>query len=100
MIILTVIMSLLQTQEEGRLKVRQSLTPGTAQLALQNILPYRCKKQYTVVILMPRTSHFKLLHSFFRSTTSFGRDAKVSYSSQICSWIDVLKLLLNCFITN
>ncbi|XP_050369378.1 zinc protease PQQL-like [Argentina anserina] len=29
-----------EPQEEGRLKVRQSLTPGTAQLALRNILPY------------------------------------------------------------
>lgn len=71
----TIIMSSLQIQEEGRLKVRQSLTPRTAQLALQSILPYPCKKQYTVVILMPRNSRF----------TSFGRDAKVSYSSQICS---------------
>ncbi|XP_061994559.1 zinc protease PQQL-like isoform X2 [Rosa rugosa] len=66
-----------ETQEEGRLKVRQSLTPKTAQLSLQSILPYPCKKQYTVVILMPRTSRFKLLDSIFRSTTSFGRDAKI-----------------------
>ncbi|ONH97864.1 hypothetical protein PRUPE_7G214900 [Prunus persica] len=67
-----------EIQEEGRSKVRQSLTPVTAQLALQKILPFPCKKQYTVVILMPRTSHFKSLRSFFQSTeTSYGRHAKI-----------------------
>ncbi|PQQ14742.1 zinc protease PQQL-like [Prunus yedoensis var. nudiflora] len=67
-----------EIQEEGRSKVRQSLTPVTAQLALQKILPFPCKKQYTVVILMPRASHFKSLRSFFQSTeTSYGRHAKI-----------------------
>ncbi|KAI5320256.1 hypothetical protein L3X38_039964 [Prunus dulcis] len=67
-----------EIQEEGRSKVRQSLTPVTAQLALQKILPFPCKKQCTVVILMPRTSHFKSLRSFFQSTeTSYGRHAKI-----------------------
>lgn len=81
----TTIKRISQIQEEGRSKVRQSLTPVTAQLALQKILPFPCKKQYTVVILMPRTSHFKSLRSFFQSTeTSYGRHAKVS-SIQICS---------------
>ncbi|CAL9027723.1 unnamed protein product [Prunus brigantina] len=67
-----------EIQEEGRSKVRQSLTPVTTQLALQKILPFPCKKQYTVVILMPRTSHFKSLRSFFQSTeTGYGRHAKI-----------------------
>ncbi|XP_016651991.1 PREDICTED: zinc protease PQQL-like [Prunus mume] len=67
-----------EIQEEGRSKVRQSLTPVTAQLALQKILPFPCKKKYTVVILMPRTSHFKSLRSFFQSTEiSYGRHAKI-----------------------
>ncbi|XP_030953176.1 zinc protease PQQL-like isoform X1 [Quercus lobata] len=64
--------------DDGRSKVRLSLTPETAKLALQRILPYPCKKQYTAVILMPQTSRFKLLKSFFRSTkTSYRRDAKI-----------------------
>lgn len=69
---------LLQIQDEGRSKVRSSLTPSTAQLALQRVLPYPCKKQYTVVILMPKSSPFKLLKSIFQSTrTNYGREAKV-----------------------
>lgn len=64
--------------DDGRSKVKTSLTPQTAKLALQRILPYPCKKQYTAVILMPQTSHFKLLKSFFRSTqTSYRTDAKI-----------------------
>lgn len=64
--------------DDGRSKVRISLTPETAKLALQRILPYPCKKQYTAVILMPQTSRFKLLKSFFRSIkTSYRRDAKI-----------------------
>ena len=70
----------MQIIDDGRSKVRISLTPETAKLALQRILPYPCKKQYTAVILMPQTSRFKLLKSFFRSTkTSYHRDAKVSH---------------------
>ncbi|XVE71503.1 hypothetical protein DITRI_Ditri10aG0156100 [Diplodiscus trichospermus] len=34
-------------QEEGCSSVRESLTPSTAQSALQRILPYPCKNQYT-----------------------------------------------------
>ncbi|KAK7852912.1 zinc protease pqql-like [Quercus suber] len=64
--------------DDGRSKVRISLTPETAKLALQRILPYPCKKQYTAVILMPQMSRFKLLKSFFRSIkTSYRRDAKI-----------------------
>lgn len=66
----------MQIQEHCRLEVRKSLTPSTAQLALQRILPFPCKKQYTAVILMPQTSRFKSLTSLlkFRQTG----DAKVS----------------------
>lgn len=69
----------LQIQDEARLKVRTSLTSSTLQSALQRILPYPCKKQYTVVILMPQTSRFKLLGSVFQSTWTINfRDPKVS----------------------
>lgn len=69
-----------QVQDEGRSKVRNSLTPLTAQLALQRILPFPCKKQYTVVILMPWASRFKRLRSFIRSVPNhYGRDATVSH---------------------
>ncbi|KAJ4708591.1 zinc protease PQQL-like [Melia azedarach] len=67
-----------QIQDEARSKVRKSLQPLTLQLALQRILPYPCKKQYTVVILMPQASRFKLLRSLFQSNqTSYLRDAKI-----------------------
>lgn len=70
----------MQIIDEGRSKVRSTLTPLTAQLALQRILPYPCTRQYTVVILMPQTSRFKLLKSFLRSSqTGYRSDAKVSY---------------------
>lgn len=59
-------------QEEGRFRVRSTLTPLTAQSALQRIIPFPCKKQYTVVILMPQSSHFTMLKSFISS-----RDAKI-----------------------
>ncbi|CAA6666109.1 unnamed protein product [Spirodela intermedia] len=41
-----------QVQDEGRTKVRESLTPATAQSALRRILPFPCKNQYTVVVLV------------------------------------------------
>ncbi|KAE9464478.1 hypothetical protein C3L33_03583, partial [Rhododendron williamsianum] len=64
----------------GSFQVRNSLTPLTAQLALQRILPFPCKKQYTVVILMPWASRFKRLRSFIRSVPNhYGRDATVSH---------------------
>lgn len=70
----------MQIIDEGRSKVRSTLTPLTAQLALQRILPHPCTRQYTVVILMPQISRIKLLKSFFRSTrTGSHSDAKVSY---------------------
>ncbi|GLT98639.1 hypothetical protein SLE2022_161360 [Rubroshorea leprosula] len=63
-----------QIQDEGRTRLRESLTPLTAQMALQRILPYPCKNQYTVVILMP--CRFRLSRLFSRRT-SCSRDAKV-----------------------
>ncbi|XP_010545332.1 PREDICTED: zinc protease PQQL-like isoform X2 [Tarenaya hassleriana] len=66
-------------QEEGRLRLRESLAPQSAQEALQRILPFPCKKQYTAVILMPRKPRFGFLTSLFVSPEScrHGRDAKV-----------------------
>lgn len=67
-----------EVQEEGRSKVRKTLTPSTAQLALRRILPFPCKKQYTVVILMPQRSCFKKLKLFILSAPNrYSRDAKI-----------------------
>ncbi|KAL5573042.1 hypothetical protein UlMin_022639 [Ulmus minor] len=67
-----------EIQDEGRANVKNNLTPSTAQLALQRILPYPCKKQYTAVILMPQKSHLKLMTSFLRSPQiTCSREAKV-----------------------
>ncbi|KAI4350751.1 hypothetical protein L6164_005172 [Bauhinia variegata] len=67
-----------EIQDEGRSKVRSSLNPSTVQLAVQRVLPYPCKRQYTAVILMPKSSPFELLKSVFQSTqTSYSRDLKV-----------------------
>lgn len=63
-------------QDEGRSRVRESLTPSTALSALQRVLPYPCKNQYTIVILMPQASRFKLLRSYFQQAAR-GRDAKI-----------------------
>lgn len=65
----------MQVQDESRIDVRKILTPVTAQQSLQKTLPFPCKKQYTVVILMPQASRFERLKSFIT-------DAKVSYKSQ------------------
>ncbi|KAH0436794.1 hypothetical protein IEQ34_026324 [Dendrobium chrysotoxum] len=67
-----------EIQEEGRTKVRKCLTPSSMLLALQRILPFPCKNQYTLVILMPQTSRIKLLKSsFLFSSNGFSRDAKI-----------------------
>ncbi|KAL0338988.1 UNVERIFIED_CONTAM: Zinc protease PQQL-like [Sesamum angustifolium] len=67
-----------QIQDEGRTRVRSTLTPLTAQSALQRIIPFPCKKQYTVVILMPQSSRFKMLKSFISSIpVPYSRDAKI-----------------------
>ncbi|XAR67091.1 C-terminal processing peptidase [Bertholletia excelsa] len=68
-----------KVQDKGRSKVRNSLTPTTAQLALQRVLPFPCKDQYTVVILMPQeASRFKFLRSLIQSVPNhYGRDAKM-----------------------
>lgn len=54
-----------QIQEEARLKVRSSLSPSTSKSALQRILPFPCRKKYTVVILVPQATRFQLLKSCF-----------------------------------
>ncbi|CAL9145042.1 unnamed protein product [Musa hybrid cultivar] len=65
-------------QDEGRTKVRKDLTPLTMQLALQRILPFPCKKQYTVVILMPQISHLSFLKSLILlSSDGFTRNVKI-----------------------
>ncbi|RAL48802.1 hypothetical protein DM860_001122 [Cuscuta australis] len=70
--------SCFEVQDKARSKVRETLTPLTAQLALQRLLPFPCKKQYTVVILMPQTSHMKRLKSFICSApTRYCTEAKV-----------------------
>ncbi|XP_022893225.1 uncharacterized protein LOC111407783 isoform X3 [Olea europaea var. sylvestris] len=66
------------TTDEGRSKVRNSLTPVVAQLALQKILPFPCNEQYTVAILMPQASRLKSPKSFVRSMPiQYCRDAKI-----------------------
>ncbi|KAJ0986492.1 hypothetical protein J5N97_004848 [Dioscorea zingiberensis] len=67
-----------EIQDEGRAKVRNSLTPSTMQSALQRVLPFPCIKQYTVVILMPQVSRLKLLipWTLFKSS-GISRDAKI-----------------------
>lgn len=83
---LQVILSLspIQAQDEGRNRVRESLAPSTAQMALQRILPFPCRKQYTVVILMPQLSRLKLLKSFLQSTSNkYGHNPKVRLTHQI-----------------
>ncbi|KAI3868227.1 hypothetical protein MKW92_045537 [Papaver armeniacum] len=59
-----------KTQDDGRDEVRGSLKPLTAQLSLQRILPFPCRKQYSVVILMPQTSRLRRLKSLCRSTVN------------------------------
>nr|XP_009764558.1 PREDICTED: uncharacterized protein LOC104216239 isoform X3 [Nicotiana sylvestris] len=67
-----------EVQDAARSKVRSILTPLTAQLALQRIMPFPCKKQYTVVILMPQASRIKKLKSLMQSVSkSYSRDAKI-----------------------
>ncbi|XP_042385676.1 zinc protease PQQL-like [Zingiber officinale] len=67
-----------EIQDEGRTKVRKTLTPSTMKWALQKILPFPSKKQYTVVILMPQISRLKVLKSLLLlSSNGFGRDVKI-----------------------
>lgn len=66
-----------EVQDEGRTRVRERLTPLTALLALRRIIPFPCKKQYTVVILMPQASRFERLKSWIHTARSHcGSDAK------------------------
>lgn len=67
-----------EIQDAARSKVRNILMPSTAQLALQRILPFPCKKQYTVVILMPQASRVERLKLLMQSVSkSYSRDAKI-----------------------
>lgn len=67
-----------EIQDEGRIKVRNSLTPSTVLLALRRILPFPCRKQYTVVILMPHISRLRLLKSLLLlKFNGFSKDAKI-----------------------
>ncbi|KAL6558843.1 hypothetical protein OROMI_019193 [Orobanche minor] len=56
-----------QILDEARTRVINSFTPLTAQSALQRIIPFPCKKQYTSVILMPQSSHFQKCKLFISS---------------------------------
>ncbi|XP_021276229.1 zinc protease PQQL-like [Herrania umbratica] len=60
--------------DEGRSKVRKSLTPLTMQLALQRIMPH--KNQHTVVIQVPHVSWLQRLSSFSQWTLN-GIDVKI-----------------------
>ena len=69
-----------QVQDEGRVKVREALTPQAMQMALRRVISFPCKKQYTVVILMPKSSRWNSLISVVSwSSGGFSRDAKVRY---------------------
>lgn len=69
-----------QVQDEGRVKVREALTPQAMQMALQRVISFPCKKQYTVVILIPKSSCWNSLISLVTwSPGGFSRDAKVRY---------------------
>ena len=69
---------LVQFQEEGRMKVREALTPQTMQSALRRVLPFPCRNQYTVVILMPKSSCWASVKSMLSwSSSGVSRDAKV-----------------------
>lgn len=68
----------MQFQEEGRIKVRDALTPQTMQSALQRVIPFPCRNQYTVVILMPKSSCWASVKSMLSWTSNgVSRDAKV-----------------------
>lgn len=67
-----------QIQDEGRNKVRKLLTPQTAKSALKRIIPFPCKRQYTLVILMPKTSSVKqLVGSVFHYAPRIERDTRI-----------------------
>ncbi|KAK3161034.1 hypothetical protein QOZ80_1BG0070790 [Eleusine coracana subsp. coracana] len=70
--------STFEFQEEGRKKVRDALTPLTMQSALQRVLPFPCRKQYTVVTLMPKSPCWASMKSLFSwSSSGVSRDAKI-----------------------
>ncbi|CAI9100506.1 OLC1v1037622C1 [Oldenlandia corymbosa var. corymbosa] len=80
-----------QVQDEERSKVREKLTPLTAQLALQRILPFPCMKQYTVVILMPQASRLKRLKALIQSGRNrYVGDAK--FYALVCGDIQEVRL--------
>jgi len=70
--------STFMVQDEGRVKVREALTPQAMQMALQRVISFPCKKQYTVVILIPKSSRWNSLISLVSwSPGGFSRDAKI-----------------------
>uniref|UniRef100_A0A3B6FQC9 Uncharacterized protein n=1 Tax=Triticum aestivum TaxID=4565 RepID=A0A3B6FQC9_WHEAT len=70
--------STFMVQDEGRVKVREALTPQAMQMALRRVISFPCKKQYTVVILMPKSSCWNSLISVVCwSSGGFSRDAKI-----------------------
>ncbi|XP_047054247.1 zinc protease PQQL-like [Lolium rigidum] len=70
--------STFKVQNEGRLKVREALKPESMQMALQRVISFPCKKQYTVVILMPKPSRWNSLISVVSwGSGGFSRDAKI-----------------------
>ncbi|EMS58065.1 hypothetical protein TRIUR3_26510 [Triticum urartu] len=70
--------STFMVQDEGRVKVREALTPQAMQMALRRVISFPCKKQYTVVILMPKSSRWNSLISVVSwSSGGFSRDAKI-----------------------
>uniref|UniRef100_A0A453EXH0 Zinc protease pqqL n=1 Tax=Aegilops tauschii subsp. strangulata TaxID=200361 RepID=A0A453EXH0_AEGTS len=70
--------STFMVQDEGRVKVREALTPQAMQMALRRVISFPCKKQFTVVILMPKSSRWNSLISVVSwSSGGFSRDAKI-----------------------
>ncbi|GKV28045.1 hypothetical protein SLEP1_g37144 [Rubroshorea leprosula] len=65
-----------QVHEEGRSRIRESLTQLTTQSAMQRIMPYPCKNQYTAVILMAQPRASKWLRSALLWKPS-DRDTKI-----------------------
>ncbi|GLT32236.1 hypothetical protein SLA2020_069160 [Shorea laevis] len=65
-----------KVHEEERSRIRESLTQLATQSAMQRIVPYPCKNQYTVVILVPQLHWSKWLRSALLLKPS-ERDTKI-----------------------
>ncbi|OEL21818.1 Zinc protease PQQL-like [Dichanthelium oligosanthes] len=92
-------------QEEGRMKVREALTPQTMQSALQRVIPFPCRNQYTVVILMPKPSCWASVKSMLSwSSNGVSRDAKVRiepfiYFQRLALFSLVVKKSASCILS-